>query len=267
MSKSELVVDQPKAIAGTGTQLSQADRLIELAIVNQADPAYLDKLLDLKERYDREESRKAFTAALSAFKAEHIEILKDQDVGFKTSTGYTEYSHASLGNIVEKSTGKLAENGLSHRWDIDQDKGIITVTCILSHAAGHSESVKLSAGADNSGNKNSIQQVASTITYLQRYTYLAITGLAVKDQGVGGDKFDNDGATAEAPVQYITEEDATALHAMITDNNLDLDLFMGWLVKVLPGVDALNKIPMDQYAKIRAQVERSIKNKKEASGD
>ena len=46
---------------------------------------------------------------------------------------------------------------------------------------GHSESTVLEAAPDSSGKKNAIQQVASTVTYLQRYTLLAACGLATKD--------------------------------------------------------------------------------------
>jgi hypothetical protein len=40
----------------------------------------------------------------------------------------------------------------------------------------------MSAPPDASGGKNTIQQIASTVTYLQRYTLLAITGVATKGQ-------------------------------------------------------------------------------------
>jgi hypothetical protein len=64
--------------------------------------------------------------------------------------------------------------------------------------------VTMQAGKDESGKKNAIQQVASTNTYLQRYTFLAITGLATKgqdDDGAAFDKGDGDdeaGGLAEA---------------------------------------------------------------------
>jgi hypothetical protein len=57
---------------------------------------------------------------------------------------------------------------------------------------GHSELTKMTAPSDTSGQKNSIQAIASTITYLQRYTLLAATGLTTKDMpdddGKGGVK-------------------------------------------------------------------------------
>jgi hypothetical protein len=86
----------------------------------------------------------------------------------------------------------LADHGLSHRWETEQKDNLIRVTCILTHALGHSERVVLEARPDDSGKKNAIQQVGSTVTYLQRYTLLAITGMATTDQ-------DDDGRSHAAP--------------------------------------------------------------------
>jgi hypothetical protein len=52
---------------------------------------------------------------------------------------------------------------------------------------GHSEEGAVLEGApDTSGSKNSIQAVGSTVSYLERYTLLAATGLAAKDQDDDG---------------------------------------------------------------------------------
>ena len=47
---------------------------------------------------------------------------------------------------------------------------------------------------DDSGGKNPIQSIGSTITYLERYTILALTGLATKEQ-------DDDGKSANQTQQ------------------------------------------------------------------
>jgi len=84
-----------------------------------------------------------------------------------------------------KITAELSKHGLSASWRTEQN-GQIKVTCRISHSMGHYEETSLSADADTSGSKNAIQAVGSTITYLERYSLLAITGLATEDQ-------DNDG--------------------------------------------------------------------------
>lgn len=140
-------------------------------------PEDLEKILTLQERWEANEARKAYHVAISAFKTNSPKIDKDK----KVSYGNTKYSHASLANVVEKITAELSKHGLSASWRTKQN-GKIEVTCQITHIKGHSEETSLSADADTSGSKNSIQALGSTITYLERYTLLAITGLATEEQ-------------------------------------------------------------------------------------
>jgi hypothetical protein len=81
----------------------------------------------------------------------------------------------------------MSQYGLSATWDTKQENNTIIVTCILSHSMGHSEKVTMHAAPDGSGKKNDIQKVASSVTYLERYTFLAITGLSVGDNPADDD--------------------------------------------------------------------------------
>ena len=145
----------------------------------------LSKLMDLQERWHKEEARRAFVAALNAFKANPPEIFKNKAVAF--GQGKTSYKHATLDNVSGAIGAALSKVGISHRWDTEQlEGGLIRVTCVLTHEMGHSERVPLQASPDQSGNKNAIQAVGSTVTYLQRYTLLSATGMAVQDQDDDG---------------------------------------------------------------------------------
>lgn len=160
--------------------------LLRLAVEQGADMAKLEKLMDMQERWEANEARKAFVAAMAEFKKHAPTIIKDKNVSFKGTT----YNHATLGGICEVVIAALAEQGLSHEWDtVQPDSGMIEVTCILTHMLGHLKKTKMVAPPDNSGSKNVIQQIASTVTYLQRYTLLAACGLAtnemVDDDGRG----------------------------------------------------------------------------------
>jgi hypothetical protein len=155
----------------------------------------VEKMMDLQERWEKREAEKAFNRALADFKAEAIEVLKNRTVSFlNRDETLTSYNHAELSGVVESVGPPLSKHGFSFRWDVKQDKAEITVTCILKHALGHSESVTMSGAPDASGKKNTIQQTASTVTYLQRYTLKAITGVAEKGQ-------DNDGRGATPDVE------------------------------------------------------------------
>jgi hypothetical protein len=155
----------------------------------------LNQMMDLQARWEANQARKAFTVAMTGFKAEPVTILKKKNVRFETRAGdVASYNHAELSDVTEGIGQALAKHELSYRWNIRQEGAAITVDCILTHVAGHSETVTMTASPDNSGMKNAIQQVASTTTYLQRYTLLAITGMSTKGM-------DNDGRVEEAPVE------------------------------------------------------------------
>ncbi len=167
--------------------------LIDRMISNpDVDIDRIEKMLELKERWDANEARKAYVAAMSAFKADPPTIIKDRHVEYTSDrTGKkTEYDHATLGALCDAIIKGLSKHGISHRWDISQGDGRVKVTCILTHSMGHSESVSMNGPLDDSGGKNAIQAIASTTTYLERYTLFAATGLAAQEDndGRGGDE-------------------------------------------------------------------------------
>ena len=164
--------------------------MLQIAVQRGADLAQLEKLMELQERWEKNEARKAFFVALNAFKADPPTLSKNKHVKF----GTTEYDHATLDQVSLVIGKALSGHKLSHRWDVEQKEGNITVACVLTHEKGHSERVPMSATADTSGSKNSIQAIGSTVTYLQRYTLLAATGMAVK-----GQDDDGRGATKRMP--------------------------------------------------------------------
>lgn len=175
--------------------------LIErVAMQRDVDLDRVQKLLDIKDRWERDQARKSFIAAMAAFKADPPTILKNKHVRFQTQKGVTEYDHATHDEVVNKIIPALAKYGFSHSWNVKQDKGAIEVTCILTHVEGHSESVTLISSADDSGGKNSIQALVSAKTYLERHTLIAVTGLTTGGIGAA----DDDGraaADASVPLQ------------------------------------------------------------------
>lgn len=160
--------------------------LIAKANASDSSIEQMERLFDLQLRWEENEARKAYNEAIANFKAHGIRIVKDKKVSYSS----TKYNHASLGNVVEQVTPVMSQYGLSHTWDVKQSDGNITVTCRVAHIQGHSDTVSMSGEADSSGQKNKIQQIGSTITYLQRYTLLSALGLATyeDDDGRGGKK-------------------------------------------------------------------------------
>lgn len=184
--------------------------MLAIAVEQGADLDRLQKLMDLQDRWEANQARKAFTAAMAGFKANPPTLTKNKHVSYaNTKGGRTEYDHATHDEVTGKIATALAQHGLSHRWSVVQAEGRIRVTCVLTHVGGHSEQVEMVSNADDSGGKNSIQAIASAVTYLQRYTLLAITGMSTGDA-----EDDDDGRAADprgearepprAPADYET---------------------------------------------------------------
>lgn len=181
-------------------------QLVALAVQQGTNIDQLERLMALQERWEANEARKAFVSALAAFKANPPTLEKNKAVAF----GNTRYSHATLDHVTDTIAAALTKHGLSHRWEVEQSDGKIRVSCVLQHILGHSERVTMEAGADTSGQKNSIQAIGSTVTYLERYTLLAATGLAAKDQDNDGAGAPSKGMDENAIVDHITAIDAAA---------------------------------------------------------
>jgi hypothetical protein len=178
-------------------------QLVQMAVARGVDTEQLKELMQLQREWKADQARDAFTAAMTAFKAEPLRVVKNKQVGFKD----TKYRHATLAQVVDAVVVGLSKHGLSHRWETKQDGNMITVTCIITHKLGHSERTPLSAGPDTSGSKNSIQAIGSTVTYLQRYTLMAATGLAASDT-------DDDGGGGDRPPTITEEQEANLLALM-----------------------------------------------------
>lgn len=221
--------------------------LLQIAVSQGADLEKLSRLMDLQERYEANEARKQYVAAMAAFKLNPPEILKDTRVSYSTSKGQTEYSHASLGNVTNTISAGLSKHGLSAGWSTGQQDDKITVRCTVTHSAGHSESTSLSAVADTSGGKNAIQAIGSTISYLERYTLLAITGLATQDM-------DNDG---QSVIEYISEEQANELDSMIKENINSDPTYTDKLCKYLK-ITTITELPTKKFNMAKMAIQSAI---------
>ena len=212
-------------------------QMLQMAVERGADVAMLEKLMALQERWEASEARKAFVVALSAFKANPPTITKNKHVSFPNSKGgQTDYDHATLDQVANVIGAALSQHGMSHRWETEQgDGGMIRVTCILQHVLGHSERVTLQSSPDQSGGKNNIQAVGSTVSYLQRYTLLAATGLAARDMD---DDAERGGAGA-----LISADEKQQLVDLLKETGADVKKYLAYL-----GVPTLDDLPLAKFA-------------------
>lgn len=239
-----ITIEQPPSALAPITPM----QMLQLAVEKGADVAQLERLMALQERWEATQARKAYVEAKAAFYREAPEITKNKHVGFtsKRTGDDTNYWHATLDHVVETASPVLAKHGLTHSWSTSQDDKGIEVTCILRHVMGHEERVSLKALPEMSGTKNPIQGIGSTITFLERYTFMAVTGLAAKNQ-------DEDGRTGE---DFVTEEQCNELMALADDVGADKQKFCAWFK-----VASFAEIPATQYKRAKDALEAKRKGK------
>lgn len=163
--------------------------LLAIAVQRGESLEYISKLVDLVERWERNQAYKAFEVSMAAAKAELKPILKRQEVDFTTQKGRTHYKYEDYADVANEVDPILAKHGLNARHRSKQNGKSLTIICKIAHRDGHFEESELTADNDESGNKNSVQGVGSTATYLQRYTVKIALGLAATK--------DTDGRTTE----------------------------------------------------------------------
>lgn len=227
------------------------DRIAEL-LTKGVTAEQLGTYLEVQHKYEAEQARRAYHRAMAAFKAEPIEPIKKlKTVRFKLrpKDGQSEgremtYKQETLAQVVRAAIPALARNGLSHAWSVQQEQSkIIAVSCVMTHEDGHSERVTLYGLPDESGQKNPLQQIRSTITYLQRATLLLITGLAAED----GSDDDSRGAYPQndTPREPSASGFATAKQqALIKKRAKDDDALAAALANI--GVNTTAEIPFDK---------------------
>lgn len=194
----------------------------------------LERLMDLSDRWEKAQAKKAFIEAKAAFKASAPVITKD-----KTNNQYNS-RYASIGSVVNAVNEALSKHGLDADWQFDQSNGI-RVTCILTHVAGHSESVSLVGTPDTSGAKNPLQQIKSTLTYLKLATFEAVTGIATREGNL-----DDDG-NASGVASFISDEQVEELTALITETKTDIAKFLE-----IGKVESLSDITTADFGKAKA---------------
>ncbi len=214
------------------TALTPMD-MLNNAINSGASVEMMERLLTMQERWEANQARKFFDAALSAAKAE-IPVIH------KGAKGHNNKSYADFASIARVVDPIISKHGLSYRFRTRQEVGI-AVTCILSHEAGHSEETTLVGPADASGSKNAIQAIGSTLTYLQRYSLVQMLGLAASE--------DDDGRAIQSAAP-ITEEQAGTLRKLIEETATDIARFCRHM-----GIEAIPELPASKFDTAVKQLE------------
>jgi len=231
MTQDKIIKVQPQSQG----ELVKID-YVALAIEKGADLATIEKFMDLKERQEASEAKKAYVVAMGKFRASVPTIER-------TKKAHNS-NYAGLAETIAEISDSMVQCGLSHSWKTAQDETSISVTCCVTHILGHQECTTLREFPDKSGSKNAIQAIGSTVSYLQRYTLFSILGLASKEA-------DNDGN------DRVSFEQAEELEKLADEAGVDKPKFLVYFQ-----AGSFNHIPAKQYKNALAAIKAKTKVKK-----
>ena len=200
--------------------------VIAQAVMNPAcDVAKMEALLNMQERIEANDAKKAFTRAFNALQEELPIINKDGLIDHGdgvTAKGNKKLKTkwATYPNIMRVCGPLLKKHGftLSNVIEPSADAARIVVVGYLEHIDGHSRVSRFPLGIDATGGKNNNQGWGSSQQYGMRYNAIALLNIVSEakqdDDNDGfrpkGSKPDDDGFPGDSitsgPV-LITEED------------------------------------------------------------
>lgn len=218
------------------------EQLIEKALTTDSGLEKMEKLIALQQEAIARNARVAFFEAKAKMQAT-LPVIKKQK-----RNQHNQSMFASLDDVALQIQPVLEKHGFSYAWEQqhNHETGMIRVTCILTHAAGHQERNHIDAlpdmaGAQGKANKTQVQGTASTITYLRRYTLTGVVGVATADADIDGriegvtERQKNkltDSASVSELLPHITQERVSDL--LLASTSLDELNKAGKLINSLP---------------------------------
>jgi len=201
-------------------------QLLQAAVANNVDAGQLEKLMDLQERWEANQARKAFASAMSDFQAKCPTILKSKKAD--------RYSYAPLDEILRTIRPHLDAAGLSVAFNTKASDGTITAFCTVQHRDGHSVTSEFSAPVDPAMKVNDTQKAGSANSYAKRYALCNALNLV-------GSEFDDDGFAAAT--QFISDVQMATIQHDLEELGVNKAKFCRFM-----NIDSIKEMPASKLA-------------------
>jgi hypothetical protein len=174
------------------------------------DPSRIQQILQLKREEEERGARKLFLSDLSGLQA----VLPAVE---RKGIGHNKARYARFEDFIGTVKPLYTQFHFSLTFRIKQEAGLIRITGVLGHSAGHQEETELALPADTTGNKNAVQALGSSISYGKRYVGMTLLGIATEDE-------DDDGKAAGGS-ERISDDQVEELRTLLMETGSDLARF------------------------------------------
>jgi hypothetical protein len=271
MSDDDLKTEETPAKATKRTPAKKVEQLpsdpmmtlLTTAIDKDLDISKIERLVELKKSMDADEAKKQYLMAMSVFQSLLEPIEMNGHVQYMSNAGPVDYKYSEMADIKKAIQEPLKTAGLSYCFRPFMEGGIITVTTIISHSAGHQEEFELRSGIESNSIKG-IKSIQSTISYLKRYGLTLGLGLVGSEQDIEDMNLD------DQQVQEMTGDQGQTIDAGVSSPFPD-DLFQerkeGWANSIASGgkeaLEQINSfIEKDGYYMTQSQYDEIKPSKK-----
>lgn len=189
--------------------------LLEKALAKGVSTEQLQQFMDLQERHEAKEAKKAFASAMVKCQKE-MPAIQNAALNDHTQSMYSKLEHINAGITPIYTKNGFSISFSEGKADIAE---YIRADCVIRHKFGHAESHFVDmpldlAGSQGTTNKTPIQAKKSSFTYACRTLICMLFNLTVGD--------DVDG-NAVGGADFISDEEALKLDAYITEHAVKMD--------------------------------------------
>ena len=206
----------------------------------------IEKMLELQERFEANEARKAFFDAMSKAQAD-MPTVKEDTFNKQTNSWYPSYK--ALAAACKPVYTSYGLSMVFYEGDCPKDDQI-RIYCDITHSLGHTETkytdMPLDAvGIKGSVNKTPIQAKGSSFSYGRSYLMRLIWNLPTSEHDDDGQAPDN---------EFINPDQVKILTDLANETKADVE---GFLNAVCEGAETIDTIP----ARLFNHAQASLKNK------
>lgn len=248
----------PSANGANGLVVTEPPRTLLTAIISAAkdpavDVAKLRALLEMQERLEEREAKRAFTAAFARLSKDLPRVKKNGTISLgKDKAGVAmEVAFAKWEDMDKIIRPFMAREGFTLSFDSAArpgDGGGLIVTGTLEHGDGHTRTASMPLPLDTGPGRNNLQAMGSTLSYGKRYCAEMLLNIVREGQ-------DDDARS----MSFIAASEKEQLIDLMKDTGANTKLFLEWLK-----VPTLDELPATRFAEARSKL---LEKKAKIAGD
>lgn len=182
MENQEMQVAPVAKVAGE-TNASPAEKMLALAVEKNLSIDMIERLMTLYREELTRRQKQEYDAAKARLQAE-MPVIEKNKVS-KNKSGVIMYTYADIDNVIGQTKEVVGKNGFSYDFEEQQTGDKMKVTCVVTHEGGYTKRFDMESGlATRTDVMSAPQQVAATMTFLKRHTYMNAFGITTADADV-----------------------------------------------------------------------------------